>query len=501
LAAKVGADGKGFHTCLSGGLPVLVLGVTTDDKGAQLESLIRTVLKQQGYKKVRSNVVGSGGNELDVVAVRESAVVGDVQITPLMCEAKAYADSVNMPVWQRFLGKLFIERAKDSTTLGMLVALNGINGNVAGSFAAVHAQDPALFVFEGADLVNLAVRSGEIGEEQVVRDVVGAQFHKLPLRMDTAYYGGGFYWVIWWKDDEYSVVDGHGRMMLTEDVEKLRGALEGTVSGSLLATEEARAEAEARHLARMKVMNRLFRGDEVPIAMDFKDSEAVAALAEEPFTRVEETRLVLAPPSELDAQAVTRLFMSMFEDSVRVALLSFMIGHHHDPYVERLVELVPDIQAGFSLDGEETATLRQVAVLFPSVWVTIASEMPMITTHRASQAQVVDESILASDRTSFWEAVINAIRSDFSNPRLRGFLYDYLGVAEIEERGEFVVKSKSGPVGLPIKTEVRNAVRQFADESVGQAGPVYVMIRLLPRAAEPWDDRHPEPEYPLDEDD
>src|SRR5215218_5004465 len=139
-------------------MPVLVLGVTADDKGAQLESLIRTVLEQQGYKKVRSNVVGSGGNELDVVAVRESAVVGDVQVTPLMCEAKAYADSVNMPVWQRFLGKLFIERAKGSSTLGMLVALNGINGNVAGSFAALRAQDPALFVFEGTDLVNLATR-------------------------------------------------------------------------------------------------------------------------------------------------------------------------------------------------------------------------------------------------------------------------------------------------------------------------------------------------------
>lgn len=71
------------------------------------------------------------------MAVRESAVVGDVQVTPLMC----LSDSDS---W-----KLFIERANDSTTLGMLVALNGINGNVAGRFAPLRAQDSALFCVRG----------------------------------------------------------------------------------------------------------------------------------------------------------------------------------------------------------------------------------------------------------------------------------------------------------------------------------------------------------------
>jgi hypothetical protein len=28
--------------------------------------------------------------------------------------------------------------------------------------------------------------------------------------------------------------------------------------------------------------------------------------------------------------------------------------------------------------------------------------------------------------------------------------------------------------------------------------PVYVMVRLLPGVAEPWNDSHPEPEFPLD---
>jgi restriction endonuclease Mrr len=115
---------------------VLVLGVTADDKGAQLESLVCRMLEEQGYSNVRPNVVGAGGNEVDISAERQATVIGGTQITPLMCEAKAYAGSVNMPTWQKFLGKLLIARTDDVTTVGLLIALNGVNGNVAGSLKA-----------------------------------------------------------------------------------------------------------------------------------------------------------------------------------------------------------------------------------------------------------------------------------------------------------------------------------------------------------------------------
>jgi hypothetical protein len=65
----------------------------------------------------------------------------------------------------------------------------------------------------------------------------------------------------------------------------------------------------------------------------------------------------------------------------------------------------------------------------------------------------------------------DAIRFDYGNAKLHGFLYDHLHVAEIEQRVDLIVKSKSGPIGLPIRTETRNAVRQYTDESIGDAGP------------------------------
>jgi hypothetical protein len=72
-------------------------------------------------------------------------------------------------------------------------------------------------------------------------------------------------------------------------------------------------------------------------------------------------------------------------------------------------------------------------------------------------------------------------------------------MAELQERGEFIVKGKEGPVGQPITTEFRDAVRQYVDESIGESSdPVYVLVRILPTIAEPWEDPHPEPEFPLD---
>jgi len=229
---------------------VLVLGVTADDKGAQLEALVRSVLESQGYQRVRRNLVGSGGNELDVVAERESEVVGATQVTPLICEAKAYADPVPMPAWQRFLGKLLLARAEESNTVGILVALNAVNGNVAGSYASLRKRDSAVFVIEGKDLLARAIESGEVGKEEAVRETVTNEFHKESSRLEPAYYGGGFSWVVWWHEDEYSVVDGRGSMLSAERVESLRSALEEPSAGAFwLLKKHKRAQRHNTPLA------------------------------------------------------------------------------------------------------------------------------------------------------------------------------------------------------------------------------------------------------------
>jgi hypothetical protein len=486
---------------------MLVLGTTADDKGAQLEALVRGVLHRQEYTGVRLNVVRAGGNELDIQATREVDLMGEVQVTPLLGEAKAYAGPLDMPTWHKFLGKLLIERATNSATIGLLVALNGVNGNVAGSYQALRERDKSLFVIEGSDLVDLAIEMSEVSDPERVATAATEAFHRRPLSLEAAFYDGAFYWVLRWKGDEYSIVDGQGRMLLAEDVEALRHACEASLTGTLLGSDEQRAAAEAHHHNRVAILAELFAGNSVPFDGDpgaaagdvGSKREALEDLVARPFCRIVEGNLVLLPAAEMDAEAITRLFLCLFEDTVRVSMLArFMVDRLHQPYVDRLVDLVPDVQAGFVLAADEQATLRQIAVPFPSVWATLGAQMPMLANSVADSPEVHD-AVADSHRSSFWEAVIGAVRSDYANQHLRGFLYDYMDVAELEAREEFVVKGKGGPLGAAVRVQYRTAVRQFVDPDIGDEadGPHYIQIRVLPTQPQPWDDVHPEPAFPL----
>ncbi|WP_194384812.1 restriction endonuclease [Microbacterium luteum] len=157
---------------------MLVLGVTADDKGAQLESLVKSVLSAQGHVRVRTNFVVAGGNELDIVAERESELLTQTQVTPIVGEAKAYGSPLTMPKWHALLGKLLIERASRHTTVGVLIALNGVNGHVAGSYAALKQHDAAVSIIDGGDLLMRAHASGEVADEDVARSAITAQFHR-----------------------------------------------------------------------------------------------------------------------------------------------------------------------------------------------------------------------------------------------------------------------------------------------------------------------------------
>jgi hypothetical protein len=473
---------------------MLVLGVTADDKGTQLEALVHTELESQGYVEVYSNVVGSGGSELDVTAKRKFALIRTDHVTPVVCEAKAYRDPVNLPTWQKFLGKLFIERSETPTTIGILVALSGVNGNVRGSYESLRKKDGSLFIFDGGNLLDRAREAGAIASEDKVRQSVQEQFHRGVSGVEPAYYGGGYFWIVRWNDEEYSVVNAHGSRLLAQEVESLRRALEASVSGRLLATDEARAQAEARHNIKVGLIGRLLQGGTVALEDSFADDEreAFASLADEPYSYTESGRLNLIPANELDAVGVARFFTSLFESATSVKHLAFMTGRHHDPYVQRLVDTLPEQQAGFTLDEDDALSLRAVAPLFPSVWVTLAQPIQLITTHRTGEPGLTDEAMLISDRNTFWDEIIRVVRQDFTNVFLRGFLYDYIGVADLDEITEVTVKSKTGVVGT-MKTKTRTAIRQLSEELVGEAGTRHALIRMLPTVAEPWDDSHPDP--------
>ncbi|BAJ75085.1 hypothetical protein MTES_2121 [Microbacterium testaceum StLB037] len=481
---------------LETGVAMIILGATADDKGAQLEALVASIFLSQGYSSIRRNLVTAGGNEIDVSAIRESPVLSHTQSTPMMCEAKAYASPLSMPTWHKFLGKLHLARAENSSTIGILVALNGVNGNVAGSYAQLAKTDTAVFVIEGRDVSDGAIARRELSDASAVRDALANRLGRVPVDLDVTYYAGAYYWAARWDDGSYSVFTGQGESLITQQLAALTPALLASLSGNLVGSETEEAELEARHAIRVSLLDDLFHDRTPAMGDDPALDEEVQALEKEPFCAGVGSQLRLLPPGELDHKAVSRLFVALFEQKTSVLQLGFIADRLHEPYVDRLVDVLPMIQHGFALNDEDTATLRAIAPFFPSMWVFLSVPYPLITTHREESSDDVSPEISASDSNNFWSEVIRIVKAEYVNPSLRGLLYDHLGLAELATQTELVVKTKSGVAGV-IKSVVRDAVRQMDFAEFGGEGITHVSIRMLPHVPEPWEDEHPDPAHPL----
>jgi hypothetical protein len=98
---------------------VIVLGKTNDEKGAQLEILTASILRRLGYTDVAANVVNAGGSEVDVVGTYTMPMPGGGSRVDVLGECKALKRKVDLDEWNKLLGKLFVERARQPQTIGI----------------------------------------------------------------------------------------------------------------------------------------------------------------------------------------------------------------------------------------------------------------------------------------------------------------------------------------------------------------------------------------------
>lgn len=474
---------------------MLVLGITADDKGAQLEALVHLTLTADGYQDIRRNEIREGGNELDVVATRVSPVLGGTQVTQVICEAKSYADPVASPNWQRFLGKLLLARSEDPSALGVLIALNGVNGNVSGSYRSLRARDSAVLIIDGAMLEARARDSGELSTNEDASAEVAKHYHRLPAQLESAFYEGAWRWVARWDNDTYSVVGGRGELLTAEVIEGLRPALEASVRGSLTTAADAQIAAELRHVDRLTMLSDLLYGVPVAVTSGEERDAMSSELADEPFCAVIDSHLVLRDPGEINSAAVCRLFVVLFQNAVSVRQLAFVADRLLDPWIDKLIDALPLIQSGFTLEPEDEHTLRALTPLFPSIMINLARPIDFITRHQRSEEE--RNTLLVVERNQFWELIGEAVQSDFVNPALRGLLYEHLGVVELAEVRSVQVKTKTGPIAT-VNVEARTAIGQLSGELAEEAGMQHVVVRLLPDIAEPWEDQQfPDPTIEL----
>ena len=192
-------------------MELIILGTNTDDKGTQLENLTRYLLGELGYTDIVVNEIRAGGQEIDVRAERRFLSPGGEQTYRVICECKALKIPIAMPDWLKFLGKVHVEEAQLNRQVNAcLIALSGVNGNVAGSFDALCETGERIELITGDGLVRLLSRTFTIIPLPEVVDHVRGYTSRQITHFSLCYYERRVYWLVEFEHKSFSLLDHEG---------------------------------------------------------------------------------------------------------------------------------------------------------------------------------------------------------------------------------------------------------------------------------------------------
>ena len=186
-------------------MKLYILASGKDAKGTLLEYLTKTILESLGYEYVATNVIASGGDEIDVFGKRVFQSVNGVMEYPLVCECKAHEAPITMNDWEKFMGKVYMQRRKNSFTQGLMIALSGANGNVKGNYEQSHYDEVKLI--QGADLIQPLMKTFSLEEESIAREKVSHLTNQTVVSVDLVLFEKEIYWLFSFANGEYSLFD------------------------------------------------------------------------------------------------------------------------------------------------------------------------------------------------------------------------------------------------------------------------------------------------------
>lgn len=186
-------------------MKLYILANGKDAKGTQLEYLTKTILESLGYDYVATNVIGAGGDEIDVTARMVIPSIGGNQEYPLICECKAHESPINITDWDKFLGKVFKHQKNNPQTRGVMIALSDANGNVKGEVAEKNYKDVQLL--QGKDLIKPLTKAFHLEEEKIAREEVSHLTNETIVSVDLILFEKDVFWLYSFANGQFSIFD------------------------------------------------------------------------------------------------------------------------------------------------------------------------------------------------------------------------------------------------------------------------------------------------------
>lgn len=473
---------------------MVILGDSTDDVGTQLEHLTRRLLEEQGYNNIATNSVAAGGLEIDVRADVQIPFPGAAQVHRLIAECKAHRNTVAMPDWLKFLGKVFAEEAiQNQQVYGLFVALSGVNGNVSGNYDLLHPRCPRIRLLQGDELSAL-IRAlyGAASTAEIT-----ARLSQLTVRRHSAaelvYYQNTVYWLLSFGEQDYTLLSATGNFLTPAVRELITPLLQARTAHTLFV--DLVAETLARERA-VKLQKRIlvtlmetdepilagglvdanpgFDGGEITLALNLLTQNGwvmneagacrlIPRAAENSYAMFGAiVSFVLTGPAEIEV--VERMMMSPF---VSLALTEAFVGY------------VSQVQGGMPIQAPDHQTILHIVGLSPSALAYSVQPDPMITSHRVNQPAIIDSNFDAQDSATLLRSLIERLERDFNESHFSHYFYTLRGLREIETNKTVAVKSAE-------ETLFERAVGMRHGIGEWHAGG-YVHLAVMYNAPQPWD--------------
>lgn len=481
-------NGAPLAATRSQGADMIFIGATTEEKGKQLEQFAADLLQHLGYRDIVISRIGPGGDELDVTANKAIPGLLEEVVHAWLCECKARADRLGMGDWEKFLGKLFSEQSRSkSTVYGCLLALSGVNGNVAGAYAELRKHTDHVQLLGEDEIVQKVAEVYALPHIDVAMRRVGQYAHSPSIEFEQVFYERRVWVLVRLGNQRYTIVTPEGNGIGDDDWVRLEPLLAATVGGeayvpvtSLAIEANQRSEAEGLLLGRLMMADGRLDIGRLLESTDKLDQavlrEALDSVLTEELARLDPNTEEVSLADDTPSQTVS-LYRRALELGVPTETIT---SEYYDAHLQELVTQAVVVQGGIPLtDGDEALVLGLVR-LSPSALHYAITPDPMIVTHRQNTPR--HDDIDRSDRMHFMKMLYRYLLHDFRyNGSLRRYFYETRQVREVESSERYRFKTVDGAVIESEELAERVGIGQLAEE----AGGGYVSVLLLDHAPEP----------------
>lgn len=204
-------------------MKLIILGKTTEEKGAELERLCSRLFIKLGYTNVTLNAVGSGAAEYDVYAEKIiSNDCGTIEKVPVFAECKAYKTPCNNDHWQKFLGKYAIESAQNSNVEAYFVALSDVNGNVWKAASDFTKTNNHIHIIAKDQLVEFLVSEFCLLSANQIRELANLYSCRAVDTVDLLLLNNSVYWLIRFNSTDYTLFSAESNPITLSVFESIR---------------------------------------------------------------------------------------------------------------------------------------------------------------------------------------------------------------------------------------------------------------------------------------